>query len=100
LYALCELAQKSFMPLWERRISEQRKQPVHDRRQTYQHHEQLEKLRQPRVGSELIDDPKQDRAEDDCDKDSDYQRYHCTPRQFSREVRKSMIDPACREASA
>lgn len=56
--------------------SQQRKHPGHDRPQTDQHHQQLEKLRQPPFGSELIDDPEQDRANDDGNQDANCECEH------------------------
>jgi hypothetical protein len=70
------MAQKSLTLLQRRRISKQRKQAGHDRPQTDQHDQQFEKLRQPRVGTEFIDDPKQDRTDDDNNQDSNYEREH------------------------
>jgi hypothetical protein len=70
-------------PLQERGVPQQGQQSIHDRGQTQQHHEQLEKLRQSRVGTELVDHPKKDRAEDDGYQNSDDERDHRDPPRLS-----------------
>jgi hypothetical protein len=60
----------------KRGIAEQRKQAAYDRTQTDQNDEELEKLCEPRVGTESVDDPEQYCPEYDCNEDSNYERKH------------------------
>jgi hypothetical protein len=57
-------------------VAEQGKQAVYDRTQTDQNDEELEKLCEPRVGTESVDGPEQYCPEYDCNEDSNYERNH------------------------
>jgi hypothetical protein len=51
--------------------SGQRQQPLQDRCEADQHHEQLQQVCQSAVSDKLVDGPKADRAHDDGDQNAD-----------------------------
>src|SRR5208282_5184346 len=78
-------------------IAEQGKQAVHDRTQTDQNDEELEKLCKPRVGRESVDDQEQYCSEYDCNENSNYKRNHDGLAILSRQSHK--IEPRARSST-
>ena len=72
----------------DRRIAEHRKQAAYDRTQANQHDEEFEKLCESPIRTKSVDDPEQNRPDDDGDKNANCERNHDGPALLGRRLQE------------